>query len=66
MLQPMIEPGRHNKGWPRFVLTVVAQSSDQSHRLIVRCQGQVHSHDARGAEWEVVQLRPLLKRRIAP
>lgn len=55
----MIKPGRHNTGWPRFSLTVTAGSSEQSHRLYLRVQGQIDSHDARGPEWEVVQHRPL-------
>ena len=55
----MIPPGRHNKGWPRFALTVTAGSSDQSYRLYLRVQGQIDSRDARGPEWEVVQVRPL-------
>jgi hypothetical protein len=55
----LIKPGRHNRGWPRFSLTVTTGSSDQSHRIYVHCQGGIDSHDARGAEWEGVQLRPL-------
>ena len=55
----MIEPDRHNTGWPRFSLTVTTASSDQTHRIYVHCQGQIHSHDARGADWEGVQYRPM-------
>jgi hypothetical protein len=49
MLQPMIKPDRHNTGWPRFSLTAQTRSSAQSYRIEIRCQGQVDSHDARGA-----------------
>lgn len=59
MLSTVIKPGRHDKGWPRFSLVVTAASSDQSHRLYVRVQGGVDSHDARGSDWEGVQYRPL-------
>jgi hypothetical protein len=59
VLQPMIGPRRHDTGWPRFSLTVTVGSSDQSHRIYVRCQGGIDSHDARGPEWEGVQYRPL-------
>ena len=54
-----ISPDRHNTGWPRFSLTIQTASSDQSHRIYVHCQGQIHSHDARGPTWEGVQYRPL-------
>ena len=54
-----IAPDRHNKGWPRFSLTVQTASSDQTHRIYVHCQGRIDSHDARGAGWEGVQYRPL-------
>ena len=54
-----ISPGRHDRGWPRFSLSVTTGSSPQTHRIYVHCQGQIHSHDARGAEWEGVQYRPL-------
>ena len=54
-----IAPERHNTGWPRFSLMVTTHSSDQSHRIYVHCQGQIHSHDARGPTWEGVQYRPL-------
>ena len=54
-----ISPGRHNTGWPRFSLSVTTGSSDQTHRIYVHCQGQIHSHDARGPTWEGVQYRPL-------
>jgi hypothetical protein len=53
----MIKSDRHDRGWPRFSLTVTTGSSDQSHRIYVRCQGQIDSHDARGPEWEGVQYR---------
>ena len=56
---PVLKPDRHDKGWPRFSLTVTTGSSDQSHRIYVRCQGQIDSHDARGPTWEGVQVRPL-------
>jgi hypothetical protein len=55
----MLTPGRHNTGWPRFSLTVQTASSPQTHRIYVRCQGQIDTHDARGPEWEGVQYRPL-------
>ena len=55
----LIEPRRHECGYPRFVLDVATHSSDQSHRLYVAVQGKVDSHDARGSTWEVVQYRPL-------
>ena len=54
-----ISTDRHNKGWPRFSLTVTTESSDQTHRIYVYCQGQIDSHDARGPHWEGVQYRPL-------
>ena len=54
-----ISPNRHDRGWPRFSLTVTTASSDQSHRIYVHCQGQIHTHDARGPEWEGMQYRPL-------
>ena len=54
-----IAPERHNTGWPRFSLTVTTGSSVQTHRIYVHCQGQIHSHDARGPTWEGVQYRPL-------
>lgn len=62
----MIKPDRHNKGWPRFSLVVTTHSSDQSHRIYVHCQGQIHTHDARGADWEGVQFRPLAGSRNVP
>ena len=49
----------HDRGWPRFTLVVTLGSSQQSHRIYVRCQGRIDSHDARGPEWEGMQLRPL-------
>ena len=55
----MLTPGRHDCGWPRFVIDVTTSSSDQTHRLHVAVQGKVDSHDARGSTWEVVQYRPL-------
>ena len=55
----MIASDRHNTGWPRFSLVVQTGSSEQTHRIYVHCQGQIHSHDARGPEWEGVQHRPL-------
>jgi hypothetical protein len=61
VLLPMIALDRHDRGWPRFSLTVTTGSSDQTHRIYVRCQGWIDSHDARGPEWEGVQHRPLLQ-----
>jgi hypothetical protein len=55
----MIHPRRHDRGWPRFTLSQQTGSSDQSHRLYVRVEGRIDSHDARGPHWEVVQYRPL-------
>ena len=55
----MLARGRHARGWPRFSLGVQTGSSDQSHRIYVHCQGRIDSHDARGADWEGVQYRPL-------
>jgi hypothetical protein len=55
----VLKPGRHHRGWPRFTLAQTTASSDQSHRLYVSVQGGVDTHDARGADWEVVQWRPL-------
>lgn len=57
---------RHARGWPRFSLVATAGSSDQSHRLYVRVEGGVDSHDARGADWEVVQWRPLKGEAASP
>jgi hypothetical protein len=57
---------RHDTGWPRFALVVQTATSDQSHRIYVRCQGRVDSHDARGPEWEVVQYRPLKGEAASP
>jgi hypothetical protein len=57
----LIALDRHNQGYPRFSLTVQTASSPQTHRIYVHCQGQIHSHDARGPEWEGVQYRPLRK-----
>ena len=55
----MIASDRHNTGWPRFSLVVQTGSSEQTHRIYVHCQGQIHSHDARGPTWEGVQHRPM-------
>ena len=55
----LIAPERHDQGYPRFSLVVTTGSSDQTHRIYVHCQGQIHSHDARGPGWEGVQYRPL-------
>jgi hypothetical protein len=63
VLQPVIHPRGHDRGWPRFTLAQWTHSSDQSHRLYLRVQGGVDSHDARGPEWEVVQYRRLLPER---
>ena len=62
----MLSPGRHDKGWPRFSLTITTGSSPQTHRIYVRCQGQIDSHDARGPTWEGVQYRPLPPIELSP
>jgi hypothetical protein len=49
----------HDRGWPRFSLTVQTGSSPQTYRIYVHCQGGIDTHDARGADWEGVQYRPL-------
>lgn len=61
----MLSPRRHERGWPRFSLVVTTTDSDQSHRIALRCQGGIDSHDARGPEWEGVQYRPLMRSRHA-
>lgn len=51
----ILRPSRHDRGWPRIVLTQRATQSDQTYRLYVEAQGMVDGHDARGKSWEVIQ-----------
>lgn len=53
------KPKSHDTGWPRFTVSQRTHSSDQSHRIYIQVQGGIDSHDARGADWEGVQYRPL-------
>jgi hypothetical protein len=59
MVGDTLAADRHNKGWPKFALTIHTTLSNQSYRWQIEAQGGVDSHDARGNSWEIVKWVPL-------
>jgi hypothetical protein len=50
---------RHDRGYPRFTLTIHTTLSDQSYRWQIEAQGGVNGHDARSNTWEIIKWIPL-------
>lgn len=50
---------RHDRGWPRYTLTIHTALSNQSYRWQIEAQGGVDNHDARGNSWEIIKYVPI-------
>jgi hypothetical protein len=50
---------RHDRGWPKLALIAWTSESDQTIRLHAYASGRIDNHDARGAWWEALKLKPI-------